>query len=186
MCLNSIHVKNKEAWKQDPYSPFYDSSLISSLKNQITSHIKTKNIPKLIETLKVAAQSNLGGIDNQQLYSYTYYGTKRLIEDYVAQGKHVFVLWMSWHLQVVLGLKLVFESDCPLSEKKQLYKHFMKTYGRTALCLSGGARMCFYHLGVVKCLLEQRMLPTVITGTSGGIHLYSIHSMYWWVIQELW
>lgn len=28
--------------------------------------------------------------------------------------------------------------------------------------------MAFYHVGVVKCLLEQNMLPQVISGTSGG------------------
>jgi predicted acylesterase/phospholipase RssA len=41
-------------------------------------------------------------------------------------------------------------------------------YGRTALCLSGGASFAYYHFGVVKALLDANLLPEVITGTSGG------------------
>lgn len=38
----------------------------------------------------------------------------------------------------------------------------------TALCLSGGASFAWYHYGVVKALLDESLLPDVITGTSGG------------------
>jgi predicted acylesterase/phospholipase RssA len=41
-------------------------------------------------------------------------------------------------------------------------------FGRTALCLSGGASFAYYHFGVVKALLDADLLPDVITGTSGG------------------
>lgn len=40
--------------------------------------------------------------------------------------------------------------------------------GRTALCLSGGATFGFYHFGVVRCLIKNNVLPTVISGTSAG------------------
>lgn len=41
-------------------------------------------------------------------------------------------------------------------------------FGRTALCLSGGASFAYYHFGVCKALLDANLLPEVITGTSGG------------------
>eukprot|EP00551_Chaetoceros_affinis_P008681 CAMPEP_0203683586 /NCGR_PEP_ID=MMETSP0090-20130426/47595_1 /ASSEMBLY_ACC=CAM_ASM_001088 /TAXON_ID=426623 /ORGANISM="Chaetoceros affinis, Strain CCMP159" /LENGTH=700 /DNA_ID=CAMNT_0050552735 /DNA_START=832 /DNA_END=2934 /DNA_ORIENTATION=- len=41
-------------------------------------------------------------------------------------------------------------------------------YGRTALCLSGGAMMGCYHFGHVKALLEEDALPHIISGTSAG------------------
>lgn len=41
-------------------------------------------------------------------------------------------------------------------------------FGRTALCLSGGAAFAYYHFGVIKALLEADQMPDVITGTSGG------------------
>ncbi|KAL7546876.1 hypothetical protein ACHAWF_010200 [Thalassiosira exigua] len=41
-------------------------------------------------------------------------------------------------------------------------------YGRTALCLSGGAMMGNYHFGAVRALLETDLLPHIISGTSAG------------------
>ena len=53
-------------------------------------------------------------------------------------------------------------------EKRKLFKGISANYGRTALCLSGGASFAYYHFGVVKALLEEDRLPDIITGTSGG------------------
>jgi len=53
-------------------------------------------------------------------------------------------------------------------EKRTLFKGICANYGRTALCLSGGATFAYYHFGVVKALLEEDLLPDIITGTSGG------------------
>lgn len=55
-----------------------------------------------------------------------------------------------------------------MEEKRILFKHVYANFGRTALCLSGGAAFAYYHLGVVRALLEADQLPDVITGTSGG------------------
>jgi predicted acylesterase/phospholipase RssA len=49
-----------------------------------------------------------------------------------------------------------------------MFKGICANYGRTALCLSGGATFAYYHFGVVKALLEEDQLPDIITGTSGG------------------
>ena len=49
-----------------------------------------------------------------------------------------------------------------------MFRSLRQTYGRTALCLSGGAANGYYHLGVVKALLHYEMLPTIITGSSAG------------------
>lgn len=55
-----------------------------------------------------------------------------------------------------------------VDEKRVMFKRMHASYGRTALCLSGGATFAYYHFGVVKALLEADLLPDVITGTSGG------------------
>lgn len=55
---------------------------------------------------------------------------------------------------------------------RQQVLDFMKraraSYGRTALCLSGGAMMGLYHFGHVRALIEAGVLPHIISGTSGG------------------
>lgn len=55
-----------------------------------------------------------------------------------------------------------------MEEKRILFKHVYANFGRTALCLSGGAAFAYYHIGVLRALVDQDLLPDVITGTSGG------------------
>lgn len=71
--------------------------------------------------------------------------------------------------------RLLVETDqLSLDQKQTLFKHLHANYGRTALCLSGGATFAYYHFGVVKALLEADLLPEVITGTSGGALVASL------------
>jgi predicted acylesterase/phospholipase RssA len=49
-----------------------------------------------------------------------------------------------------------------------MFSHLASNYGKTALCLSGGASFSYYHFGVVKAHLSANLLPNIITGTSGG------------------
>lgn len=67
------------------------------------------------------------------------------------------------------SLKFILDTkQMKLEDKRELFKSLHGNYGRTALCLSGGATFAYYHFGVVKALLEEDLLPDVITGTSGG------------------
>jgi len=47
-------------------------------------------------------------------------------------------------------------------------KRARAAYGRTSLCLSGGAMMGLYHFGVIRALLDNKLLPHIISGTSAG------------------
>eukprot|EP00916_Digyalum_oweni_P007040 GHVL01011992.1.p2 GENE.GHVL01011992.1~~GHVL01011992.1.p2 ORF type:complete len:599 (+),score=102.11 GHVL01011992.1:4490-6286(+) len=40
--------------------------------------------------------------------------------------------------------------------------------GRTALCLSGGGALAMYHIGLLRVLIEEGLMPRVISGASGG------------------
>lgn len=53
-------------------------------------------------------------------------------------------------------------------DKRLAFKLYSKNYGRTAFCLSGGAGFGYYHLGVIRALLDRGLLPSIITGTSAG------------------
>ena len=56
----------------------------------------------------------------------------------------------------------------------KIFKFAQIQYGETALCLSGGAGMGYCHYGVVKALLENDMLPKIISGTSAGAVIAAI------------
>ena len=67
------------------------------------------------------------------------------------------------------SLKFILKTkQLELEQKRVLFKHVNANFGRTALCLSGGAAFAYYHIGVLRALLDADLLPDVITGTSGG------------------
>lgn len=55
-----------------------------------------------------------------------------------------------------------------IDNKINFFNDLAMRYGRSALFMTGGAANGYYHLGVVRALLAQKMLPRVITGSSAG------------------
>ncbi|CAG8495350.1 5613_t:CDS:2 [Ambispora leptoticha] len=150
------HLKFDE-WKNEEPFGFYDFNLLRKVNRDLEAFREgQKQSPQLLKsTLQNCVKSNFGGVENVRLYSYTYYGTKKIVERYIDE--------------VTESLDFVRKSKAlPLDEKRHLFKNAYKNYGRTALCLSGGAGFGYYHLGVVKALFDADLLPSVITGTSAG------------------
>jgi TAG lipase/steryl ester hydrolase/phospholipase A2/LPA acyltransferase len=58
--------------------------------------------------------------------------------------------------------------DLSIENKLAFFSETRHAFGRSALLLSGGGTLSWYHPGVVRTLLEQNMLPLVISGSSGG------------------
>jgi TAG lipase / steryl ester hydrolase / phospholipase A2 / LPA acyltransferase len=50
----------------------------------------------------------------------------------------------------------------------EFFREVRHSFGRTALLLSGGASFGTFHMGVVKALFEQGLLPRIIAGSSVG------------------
>lgn len=159
-----------EDWKRsDPYS-YYNHQTVARVTAQLvdqqrkvdqeTTHGRDgKGGLTALEELKALLEScmknNFVGIENPRLYSETYFGTKDLIQTFVDQVEN--------------SLRTVLDSDqITNKDKAAFFRHLELNYGRTALCLSGGATFAYYHFGVVKALLDAGELPEIITGTSGG------------------
>ncbi|KAI9260158.1 acyl transferase/acyl hydrolase/lysophospholipase [Sporodiniella umbellata] len=151
------HLENTE-WKKTIPFAYYDYRLL----RKVVQHLKTyresdteEGTMKMIDVLYVCLKQNFAGIENVQMYSHTYLGTKTLIEEYVEE--------------VTLSIEAVAKSPhVPLQEKKLAFKLYSKNYGRSALCLSGGAGFAYYHLGVIRALLDRGLIPPIVTGTSAG------------------
>eukprot|EP00163_Fabomonas_tropica_P031672 TRINITY_DN7615_c0_g1_i4.p1 TRINITY_DN7615_c0_g1~~TRINITY_DN7615_c0_g1_i4.p1 ORF type:complete len:546 (-),score=95.47 TRINITY_DN7615_c0_g1_i4:877-2514(-) len=115
------------------------------------------DVDSLIFHLRSGLLRNLGGIGKTELYSHAHVGTKDLIEDYLAQ--------------VVKSLDYIRDTeflDLSCADKNRLFRETRHAFGRSALLLSGGAGFGMYHLGIVKALHEQQLLPRVISGSSVG------------------
>ena len=97
----------------------------------------------------------MGGLDSQELYSYTHYGTKALVDEYASE--------MIQALEFVARTKKI-----SINEKREFFEKVSRLYGQSAICLSGGATLSYYHIGVIKALFEHHLLPNVFTGASAG------------------
>ncbi|KAI9597409.1 acyl transferase/acyl hydrolase/lysophospholipase [Syncephalis fuscata] len=153
-----------DAWKREPLDSSYDGRLIYK-QGRLLRELREQGesaVPRLQDALLSGAmKSNIGGCENSRLYSRTYYGTKDVLERYVNQ--------------VTGSLEHIYESNTLSLEKKiRFFKKASRSYGRTALCLSGGASFAYYHFGVIQALLDRQLLPKVVTGTSGGALIAAI------------
>ncbi len=146
-----------ESWKTESSDETgYDESLVARITKRMRKEQSKGNLDKLTETLlSSACKQDLGGCENELLYSRTFTGTKITVEAYLDQ--------------VLESLEYIYDSAHLTSEEKaSFFKHVSVMHGRTSLCLSGGATLGFFHLGVMKALWKERLLPSIITGTSAG------------------
>ncbi|CCG80650.1 Patatin-like phospholipase domain-containing protein SPAC1786.01c [Taphrina deformans PYCC 5710] len=144
-----------DEWKTEPEFDYYDFKTVRRVARRLKEAREKHNLKEIRHILETCIKSNFGGIESPRLYSMTYYGTKSLLDVYLEE------------VQQCLKL-LIHTKTIPQNEKTLLVKSLSRNYGRTALCLSGGATFAYYHFGVVKALLDASLLPNVITGTSGG------------------
>ena len=52
--------------------------------------------------------------------------------------------------------------------KNRVFENCEKAYGQPALMFSGGATLGLFHTGVCKALIEQDLMPKVLSGSSAG------------------
>lgn len=146
-----------ETWREDEVSPDYDYPLIRERLQTLRKYRNRDDVLKLVHFLRQGMHWNLGNISNTELYHYSRVGTKYLIQDYLDT--------------LASTINYLCDTDfpeLPTEEKNKFFQELAQSFGRSALVLSGGATMGFFHVGVVKALREQGLLPRVISGSSAG------------------
>ncbi|CAN6615277.1 hypothetical protein TRVA0_006S01156 [Trichomonascus vanleenenianus] len=144
-----------ESWKSDPEFGFYDYRTIAKLVGSMHMLRREGRVDELATVLQTCVKHNFAGTQGRAMYSQCYYGTKDIVD--------------KWNDELVESLGYLSQSnELPMPTKRLLFKQFAKNFGKTALCLSGGATFTYRHFGVVKALLEADLLPNIVSGTSGG------------------
>ncbi|QPG73354.1 hypothetical protein FOA43_000664 [Brettanomyces nanus] len=143
------------SWCHEDKYRYYDWRTLRRTVSDMKKLRGERKYDKLLVVLQSCLKSNFVGIENPIMYSHCYYGTKDLIERYKTE--------------VVASINAILTTDkISLSDKHTFFKIVSRNYGKTALALSGGASFCYNHFGVIKALLENDLLPQIISGTSGG------------------
>ncbi|CAN3377245.1 hypothetical protein DIURU_003504 [Diutina rugosa] len=144
-----------DKWSFNPRFSYYDYKTVALTIKTLRKYREANNHEDLMIVLQGCVKHNFAGIENRQLYSHRYYGTKNLVDEYVQE--------------VTLCIDIItYSEDVSLHDKRKFFKIISKNYGKAALVLSGGACFAYTHFGIVKALLEQDLLPDIISGTSGG------------------
>jgi NTE family protein len=146
-----------QQWKLDPYSDIYNFEVLSERMHALRNLRLENDLSGLSRALREGLHHDLGNMGDPRLYNQSYFGTKRLIDDYVDE--------------VCIALRYL--CDHPQSallpaQKLDFFKAILLSYGRPALLMSGGASLGAFHLGAVKALWERDLLPQVIAGSSAG------------------
>lgn len=123
--------------------------------------MRRRDIFDLMFTLRGGIGRNHFGLLHEGLFSRAMAGSKLLIETY--------------HNVVCAALDFVCDApvapnDEPIPNESRLafFNETRHSYGRTAFLCSGGAALGFYHVGVVKALMQNGLMPRVLGGSSAG------------------
>ncbi|CAH0475274.1 unnamed protein product [Peronospora belbahrii] len=156
-------LEGKDKWREDPVSRHFLYKRVIE-KTQVYKKLKLENdVRGLMFSLRAGLLRKHWGLGNPRLYSVSNVGTKHVIEEYLNTIVH--------SMNVVLRAKGTDKEDndqLSIDNKLAFFSETRHAYGRSALMLSGGGAHGFYHAGVIKALIENNLLPTVIAGSSAG------------------
>jgi len=146
-----------QRWKQSEKSRRYDYASIRRRLEALQATRNANDNQGMLFTLNEGIHGNLGGMGSSSLYQKAKFGTKQLIVDYVEE--------VSSTLEHLAQPKL---KGISMREKIDFLNRAHLCFGQSALMFSGSGTFLFFHVGVLKALWEQDLIPDVISGSSGG------------------
>ncbi|KAI9082074.1 hypothetical protein K1719_035999 [Acacia pycnantha] len=151
-------------------SDLYDVELVRNKLQELHHRRQQGSLRDIIFCMRADLVRNLGNMCNSELHKGRLQVPK-LIKEYIDE--------------VSTQLRMVCDSDSDseelsLEEKLAFMHETRHAFGRTALLLSGGASLGAFHAGVVKTLVEHKLLPRIIAGSSVGSIMCSIVATRSW------
>jgi TAG lipase/steryl ester hydrolase/phospholipase A2/LPA acyltransferase len=152
-----------DRWKRADQSRNYDFVSIRIRLDRLRSMRAKHDYHGLLFNLNEGIHGNMGGMGNSALYHRAHFGTKKLIADYVDE--------------IVDALELLGNQemdDISVEEKLDFFRRAHHCFGQSALMMSGSGMLLYFHVGVVKALWGQGLLPNILSGSSGGSFVGSV------------
>ena len=146
-----------QKWKDFEVTSRYDHAAIRSRLEKLRSFRKANDNHGLLYTLNEGIHGNMGGMGRAKLYQKARFGTKTLVSNYVDE--------VTSSLEHLSQPRL---KGVNLKEQIDFFERASLCFGRSALMMSGSGTFLFFHVGVLKALWEQDLIPEVISGSSGG------------------
>jgi TAG lipase/steryl ester hydrolase/phospholipase A2/LPA acyltransferase len=155
-------LEGHDPWKEEDESPEYDAALVAARLRELDDARVSCDARRIHFQLRTTLTRDLGGIGALRLYKHSHIGTKKLIERYNESAERT--------LAALLDVSEKQGDQCPFTPRQLLdqIKYTRASFGRSALLLSGGGTFGMNHIGVVKCLWDNGLLPRIISGASAG------------------
>lgn len=146
-----------DEWMEEDASDDYDWRLLRARLRQLRQLRADGDITSLVHHLRQGLHWNIGNIGNPVLYSHARTGTKNLIEQYL----QTVVETLEWLADGSFP-------EFPHAQKLKFFRDVTRAFGQSGLLLSGGATLGLFHVGVVKAIYLEGLLPRVLSGSSAG------------------
>lgn len=154
-------------------SDLYDEELVKNKLQELRHRRQEGSLRDIMFCMRADLVRNLGNMCNSELHKGRLQ-VPRHIKEYI--------------VEVSTQLRMVCNSDSEelsLEEKLSFMHETRHAFGRTALLLSGGASLGAFHVGVVRTLVEHKLLPRIIAGSSvGSIICAVVASRSWPELQS--
>lgn len=150
-------LEGHSRWREKDASGYYPYQLLQEQIDVLAEYKEKCRYDLLVPYLQESLHRTLGELTDSHLYDTSLVGTKYLVEQYLDEVEST--------LEYLCDTDFDFIND---EKKLKLFRNARNNFGRSALMLSGGGAFGIYHLGIIKALLEQGLLPPVISGTSMG------------------
>ncbi|XP_027350175.1 triacylglycerol lipase SDP1 isoform X2 [Abrus precatorius] len=164
---HAAKMLDKETPKMNE-SDLYDVELVRNKLQELRHRRQEGSLRDIIFCMRADLVRNLGNMCNPELHKGRLQVPK-LIKEYIDE--------------VTTQLRMVCDSDSEelsLEEKLAFMHETRHAFGRTALLLSGGASLGASHVGVVKTLVEHKLLPRIIAGSSVGSIMCAVVATRTW------
>ena len=154
-------------WRTSDESKHFDYVSIRRRLRRLRGLKAKKDYAGLLFALNEGVHGNIDSMGSSALYGKTKFSTKKLIVDYVDE--------------VVTALDILASDaadDIPLAERLDFFRRAQHCYGFSALMMSGAGSLLYFHIGVVKALWLEGVLPNILSGSSGGAIVGSLISTH--------
>jgi len=156
-----------DRWKMMDQSRRYDYVSIRVRLDRLRALRARHDNRGLLFNLNEGIHGNMGGMGRSSLYEKSKFGTKQLVIDYVDEIVDALEHLASREVDEITP-----------EEKLDFFHRADHCYGRSAFMMSGSGSLFYFHIGVVRSLLKEGLLPTILSGSSGGSFVGSLLSTH--------
>ena len=146
-----------EDWVESDESKHFDYASIRRRLERLRRLRRKGDHTRLLFALNEGIHGNIDGMGRRALYGKAKFGTKRLIMEFVDE--------------VVRALEVIASdeaSDIPFEDRLDFFHRARHCYGCSAFVMSGAGSLLFFHIGAVKAMWSESVLPAILSGSSGG------------------